>query len=170
MNTAPKPVNCHIGSFQRPLQEAWLETNGFSRGMILFAIPDYGILFKCRASGSLLDLEFGAFFALLRFVRTSLGKEKIKAVRVHSSNPEFVFSVLNEGPKLKARRRRHKKLKQYRQHLEIQIALVPPLRNKTRVAPTDFPSTPEGQAAPLKARRGGQAKALFRPIQKGISL
>jgi len=170
MNTVPKPVDCYIESFQRPLHEAYLEANGFSRGMILFAIPDYGILFKCRASGNLLDLEFGAFFALLRFVRTSLNKEKITTVRVNSSNPEFVFTLLNDGPKLKARPQRHRKLKQYREHLEIQVALVPPFRNKTRVRPGDFPSTPKDQTAPLKPRRGGRSKALFRPFQKGIAL
>jgi len=170
MSTVRKPVDCYIGSFQRPLQEAYLETAGFSRGMILFAIPDYGILFKCRASGGSLDLEFGAFFALLRFVRTSLSKEKITAVRVNSSNPEFVFTLLNDGPKLKTRSKRRRKLKQYREHLEIQVALVPPIRNKTRVRPGDFPSTPKDQTAPLKPRSGGRSKALFRPFQKGISL
>lgn len=161
-------VDCYLGSFVRPLEEAYLQANGFSHGMIMFAIPSQGILFKCRAEGNLLDLEFGAFFSLLRFIRTSLPKEKIKTVRVHSSNPEFVFTVMNEGPQLISRHRRHKMFRQYLNQFNVTVVLVPVRRNQTYTAPIDFPSIPKNQTSPLRPRPSENQRARFRPIQKGV--
>lgn len=170
MKTTARPLECFIGSFNRPRQESYLDENGFSRGMIIFAIPSHGILFKCRAAGSLVDLEFGALFALLRFIKTSLAKEKIKAVSIHSSNPEFVFAIANKGDVVRKKPQRAKMLKEYLQQFKLQIALVPPQKNKTGVAPGDFPSTPADQVPPLKPKSGDRSKVRFKPIQKGLSL
>ena len=170
MNLSTTPVDCYIGAFKAPLQETYLETRGFSRGMILFAIPSYGVLFKCRADGNLLDLEFGALFALLRYVKTSLASEKIKSVKVHSSNPELVFTLMNQGPGLSDRPRRAQMLKEYRSHFDIQLSLIPAIKNQTLLAPGDFCCTPEHQVPPVKPRRNGKAKVRFRPIQKGLEL
>lgn len=168
MSENSAPVDCYLGSFSRQLEETYLQDNGFSRGMIMFAIPCHGVLFKCRAEGNLLDLEFGAFFSLLRFVKTSLVKEKIKAVRVHSSNPVFVYSILNEGSLLKSRRRRYNMFRQYMSQFNIEVALVPARRNQAFTPPLDFPSIPKNQTPPLKPRAADNQRVRFRPIQKGI--
>lgn len=170
MDTSANPVECFIGSFCRPLKEAYLTAHGFSRGMILFAIPSYGVLFKCRADGDLLDLEFGAFFALLRFIKTSLAGEKIRSVRVCSSNPEFVFSMMNGGRQVPPRPERFRMLDQYRDLFNIQVSLVPALKNKTRVPPGEFPSTPKDQTPPFKPELGDRSRIRFKPIQKGVTL
>ncbi|MCD6248863.1 MAG: hypothetical protein J7J98_00855 [candidate division Zixibacteria bacterium] len=129
MKITTGPVDCYIGAFKAPLQEAYLENHGFSRGMILFAIPSYGVLFRCRADGDLMDLEFGAFFALLRFIKTSLAKEQIKNLRVFSSTPKFVFTMMNRGPELRNRPNREKMLKKYCDRYYIQPELIPINRN-----------------------------------------
>ncbi len=170
MKVTDHPTDCFIASFSRPLDEAYLEVNGFSRGMAMFSIPSHGILFKCRAEGSLLDLEFAALFALLRFIKTSLPKAGIKAVVVRSSLPEFVFSILHGGRQISDDPQRDKLLKKYRQQFEIEVAYVPPLKNKTYVMPGDYPSTPQGQTPPLRPKPPDGSKARFRPIQKGVNL
>lgn len=170
MKLSTGPVECHIGAFKAPLQEAYLDENGFSRGMILFAIPSYGVLFRCRADGDLLDLEFGAFFALLRFIKTSLSGEQIKSLRVLSSNPEFVFTMMNRGPGLEDRPKREKMLRKYCNHFEIQTALVPAHRNQVALSPGDFCCTPKHLAPPVKPSGSRRSKILFQPIQKGLSL
>jgi hypothetical protein len=170
MKTIPPRIDCYIGSFCRPLQETWLEDRGFSHGMIMFAIPSQGILFKCRAEGNRIDLEFGAFFSLLRFIRTSLAKENIKAIRVLSSDPEFVFAVLNRGRHLSARPRRYKMFREYLARLDVQVAFVPAQRNRTAISPTEYPSVPRDVVPPLQPRATGTRPVRFRPIQKGIRL
>ena len=164
------PVECHISSLIHPQMEPYLEANGFARGMILFAIPSYGVLFKCRAQGRPVDLEFGAFFSLLRFVKTSLGNEKIKAVHVHSSNPEFVFTLANSSAEITDKPERKEMLERNMKDFQITVSYTPPVNNKTLVPPTEYPSTPEGQRPPIRPDVKKETKSEFRPIQKGISL
>ena len=163
-------IDCYIGTFCRPLQEAWLETRGFGHGMIMFSIPSLGILFKCRAEGRPIDLEFGAFFSLLRFIKTSLAKEKIKSIRVLSSDPEFVFAILNNGKQLSTYPQRFKTYRKYMAHFDIQVACVPARRNKTAVSPIDYPSVPRDVTPPLQSPRRRNGRIRLRPIQKGIQL
>lgn len=170
MSDESRILDCYIGALSRPFQEVYLEANGFSRGMILFAIPSYGVLFKCRAGGDLLDLEFGAFFALLRFVRTSLAKERIKAVRIHSSNPLFVFTMANRGPRIATRPGRRKMLEDYLSKFDIEVRLVPRRKNQAQMSPSDLPSIPKEQTSPLKPRAGSRSRGRFRPIQKGLTI
>lgn len=164
------PVECHISSFIHPRLEPYLEANGFARGMILFAIPGYGVLFKCRAQGRPVDLEFGAFFSLLRFIKKSLTKEKIKAVHIHSSNPEFVFALANSTGEISKNTERKKMLAQSMKDFQIIVSYTAPVNNKTLVPPGQYPSTPEGKTPPLSPDSRGEKKSEFRPIQKGINL
>lgn len=170
MDIQTGPLECFIAAFKAPLKEEYLEVRGFSRGMILFAIPSYGVLFRCRADGELIDLEFGAFFALLRFIRTSLGKEDVGNLRVMSSNPEFVFTMMNRGPGLDDRPKRKKMLMKYLSHFELQTALIPSHRNQAFRPPADFCTTPAHLQSPIRPARSGSPRARFRPIQKGLSL
>ncbi|MCX6833845.1 MAG: hypothetical protein NTW07_01715 [candidate division Zixibacteria bacterium] len=170
MSDEARVVDCYIHALSRPLQEAYLQVNGFSRGMILFAIPSYGVLFKCRAGGDLLDLEFGAFFALLRFVKTSLVGERIKTIRVNSSNPSFVFTLVNRGPLIAARPGRRKMLEDYLSGFHIEVRLIPRPRNQAQLSPTDLPSIPREQTSPLRPRASRGFRGYFRPIQKGLMI
>jgi hypothetical protein len=170
MTDESRIIDCHIGALSQPPQEVYLEVNGFSRGMILFAIPSYGVLFKCRAGGDLLDLEFGAFFALLRFVKTSLAGERIRKIRVNSSNPRLVFTLANRGPLIAARPGRRKMLEDYLSKFEIEVRLIPRRKNQAQLSPTDLPSIPREQTSPLILRKGSRSRGHFRPIQKGLMI
>lgn len=150
--------------------EAYLEENGFARGLIIFAIPAYGVLFKCRADGSTIDMEFASFFALLRFIKNSLTKEKIKKVRVHSSNGEFVFSFAQVGIHLSGRPQRKKMLGEYQSQFDISIGYIAKTRNKALIPPTEYPSTPVFATPVIKPGNKGKKSQGFKPIQKGLSL
>ena len=170
MSDTPRALECYIGTLSRPLQESYLEINGFSREMIMFAIPAYGVLFRCRAGGDLLDLEFGAFFSLLRFIKTSLASERIKRIRVNSSDPQFVFALALQGPLISARAGRQKMLEGYLSIFDIGVRLVPRRSNQVYLSPADMPSTPKEQTPPLKPRRDSRSRGRFRPIQKGLAI
>lgn len=170
MEKQQNTVDCYIHSFHQPRLDNYLESNGFSRGMIIFAIPHYGILFKCRADGDALDLEFGAFFALLRFIKKSLGKERLESVKIHSSNAAFVFSFTDQERLFDAHPEREKLLKEYASKMTIAMSYIDRLSNKAIVPLDEYPCTPVNQTPVIKPTPEDLSKAQFKPLQKGIRL
>jgi len=163
-------LECYIGVVSRQSREDFFEVHGFSREVIMFSIPAYGVLFKCCAGGTLIDLEFGAFFALLRFVKTSLAKERIRKIRVYSSEPRFVYALVNRGPLMAARRGRKRMFESYLSRFDIEVRLIPQRKNQASTSPVCLPSTPRGQVPPIRPRTGKQERGRIRPLQKGIQI
>ena len=138
--------------------------------MIFFSIPSYGIQFKCLVDGDVIDLEFGALFTLLRFVRTSLAKENIKSLKVHSSNAQLVFALINKSHLIEGNPQRKKMLDEYLDRFNVTLVYVPPTRNKSLIPPVDHPCIPKHKAPAIKPDSDLSNKARIRPIQKGIDL
>ena len=180
MNVVPDPaagksrkkrvLECHIGSFHNSRIDPVLEANGFTHSLVSFAIPTLGILFKCRAEGGILELEFAAFFALMKFLRNRLKQEKIRNIRVSSSNPEFVFAFTPGSPHLAEGSARRRMMTEYVKGYDVSISYVEHHRNKTRTALPDYPSLPEGKRPVIMPDFGDERKTSFRPFQRGIKL
>jgi hypothetical protein len=172
MASSIQPGSCrtYIASIIRPHSDRYLAANGFCGGMVIFALPDYGIQFKCQAEGQQIDLEFGAFFALLRFVESSLAAEKIKAVTVLSSCPEFVFAFTGKSRHLQPDSNRERLLKERTAKLSVTVSYIERHRNQALVSPAEYPSLPEGKSILVKSKLTDTTSRSFRPIQKGIRL
>jgi hypothetical protein len=170
MSDISRPVDCYIHSFANSQLEPYLERNGFGRGMLIFAIPEFGVLFKCRAEGDPLDLEFGAFLSLMRFIKKSLGREKIRALHLHSSSPEFVFSFTDKQLLLAAHPERMKALAEYASGISISVSYIRKLDNKAVVPAADYPSAPLNQTPVIRPSEDDPGKTQFKPFQKGIRL
>ncbi|MBI5265707.1 MAG: hypothetical protein HY851_00595 [candidate division Zixibacteria bacterium] len=163
-------TTAYIAAIERPIIDQYLGQQGFSKGLILFAVPDYGIVFKCLADGSPVDLEFGAFFALLKFVETSLAAEKISQLHILSSNPEFVFAFTGHSGHLTPGSSREQLLEQHARQLKFDVAYIEPWNNQTRVSVVDFPSVPEGRKVTVKSKLTTGRVVGFKPLQKGIKV
>ena len=170
MKVKVQPLEIHIGSTYNHTIDPTLEASGFAHSMLAFSFPSLGISFKCRASGSALDLEFGAFFSALKFTRTRLKAQKIDKVRICSSLPEFVFSFAPGSIHMAPGSARYKMLKKYAKSMKIEASFVEFHRNQTRLSPADFPSLPKGQLPALKPDYNDLKKVGCRPFQKGIQL
>ncbi|MBN1212449.1 MAG: hypothetical protein JXA92_07710 [candidate division Zixibacteria bacterium] len=170
MTTEDKNLDCYIGAVQNRSLDPYLEKNGFSRGLTTFAIPALGILFKCRVEGDPVELEFAAFFSLLKFISTSLAREKITALRVFSSLPEFVFSFTGKGKHLAQDSPKYKMLKQYSAKYTIAIRYIEKEKNRSLISPADYPSLPENQEVKLDFDLDEKKKINIKPFQKGIIL
>ncbi|MBD3258714.1 hypothetical protein GF377_09800 [candidate division GN15 bacterium] len=164
------PIDCYICSLTQKTMEPDLVSRGIGRGMIVFAIPGYGVLFKCRAEGSLIDLEFGAFFALLKFVKESMPKDRIKRLKIHSSSPEFIFTLSNKGPQLRQNKERTDLLKESLAGLTVEVAYVKRLNNRALVPAAEYPSTPTDRRPLIQPSPDDSDKVQFKPLQKGIRL
>jgi len=170
MSKEKTPVKCFIAGFENHEIDNNLEQRGFSRGMLVFSIPTLGILFRCRAQGSTTDLEFGAFFALLKFVKSKLAKEKIKHIEVLSSNPEFIFSFTGNSRHLAPDSARMKLLKEYHRKFKIQVGFLKASENLALASSADYPSMPKDRAVSWGVESEKPTAPEFKPFQRGISL
>lgn len=164
------PIRCYIASVVNREIDPFLEQNGFCHGLIIFAIPELGLLFRCRADGNPIDLEFGAFFSLLRFLKTYLVDDKLNRLQVLSSNPEFVFSFTPKSKYLAEGTTRRKLLNEYSAKMEIQVAFIERQKNRCLCGPSEFPSMPENAAPILKPAVKHDTKIECKPFQRGIHL
>ncbi|MEW6413467.1 MAG: hypothetical protein AB1483_13510 [Candidatus Zixiibacteriota bacterium] len=169
--TEKKPqLKCYLAAFNSPRLDPFLESNGFSKGMICFSIPAYGILFRCRTEGELLDLEFGALFSLLEFVKTKLSDEKIGSVQILSSNPQLVFAFTENSTLMKPGSVRRKIVEEYAKKFKIAIGYVAPADNRALVSPAEYPSLPVDQNVKLSFDAEELRKIEFKPFQKGVKV
>jgi len=165
-----QPVRCFVAAFENRSIDSRLEGLGFSRGVLLFAIPELGILFRCRASGQLIDLEFGAMFALLKFIKDRLKNVGIKHVEILSSDPEFVFAFTGESRHLQVSTERMKMVMEYHAIFQIQIGFIEPSKNQAMVRAIDYPSLPDSRSVGLSPHDDKLGKTVFKPFQRGLRL
>ena len=170
MSKARPPLKCYIAAVQRGTADRYLAEKGFAGGVVVFAIPDYGILFRCRADGEAVDLEFGAFFALLRFIKTRLSAEKIRSVQIFSSHPEFVFAFTGKSRHLNGEGERTRLLREYSREFTIAVGFIKPSENASLLSPVDMPSLPVGAKNVLTPEKFGNRKPAIKPFSRGLEL
>ncbi|PWB71828.1 hypothetical protein C3F09_07420 [candidate division GN15 bacterium] len=136
----------------------------------MFAAPELGLMFRCRAEGTPIDLEFGAFFSLLKFLKTYLVKDATRDLYICSSNPEFVMSFRPNSRHLAKGTTREVLLREYLNEYTIQVGFVEPHRNLCLMSPIEYPSLPEGYKTVLKPNVKTDKHCEFKPFQRGIRL
>lgn len=170
MSIPGKSSVAYVASVVGSHVDPYLTLHQFSHGMVIFAVPDYGVLFKCRAEGRLIDLEFGAFLSLLKFVETSLASEKIGALTVYSSQPEFVFAFSGQSKHLAADSDRMRLLKERTAKIKATVHYVEPRHNAALWPAADYPAVPQGQIVKVTSALLDDSRRIFRPIQKGVRI
>lgn len=167
-DTPDNALQCFIASFINKNIDNKLEKIGISKGLISFAIPNFGIQFKCRTEGQLIEMEFAAFFSLLEFVTTKLTDEKISSVQVFSSLPHFIFALSENFNLMKADSPYRKLLQNYSRKLVISVGYVKPIHNEALKSPSMYPSLPQDKKIHLKFSEKELFKTEFKTIQRGI--
>lgn len=170
MKQGENPLRCYIAAFNNARLDPFLESHGFSKGIVCFAIPDYGILFRCRSQGRVVDLEFGAIFSLLEFIRAKLKDENIKSVQVYSSNPELVFAFTENSPHMQKGSPRRLLLNEFARTMKIAVGYVKPGDNRALISPAEYPSLPADKSLKLHLDPKELKKIEFRPFQKGVKI
>jgi len=170
MKSVNDRLDCYIVGLDRPVSDLELRSRGMAAGMISFAIPAYGVLFKCRARGTRRDLETGALLALLRFVGQSMKGENITKIRVIASSPELVFKLAQGRDQLTPKTSRQKKLENYLRRIDVIGAYVPLYSNRACCSPADMPSLPEGQTSPIPFPGKKLPLSAFGTVRKGVDL
>jgi len=65
------------------------------KGIISFAVPEYGVLFRCGAAGNRADLEVIAFLTFLRFVEHNKNIFKPRQLHIFTDFPILVYLMTN---------------------------------------------------------------------------
>jgi hypothetical protein len=168
MSTASESVTkCYIGHQENLVLDPFLEGHGFARTIISFAVPSQGVLFRCRAGGSSLDLEFAALFALLKFLKESARKGSLSRLQILSSYPEFIFAFTGSTPHLHRGSARELLLREYNHRFKMRIGYVEPINNRAYILTSDFPSFPSDREAELNPDPGSPGSE-FKPYQRGV--
>ena len=165
----PERIDAYIMGLTIDQMEPYLEDRGFGSGLVLFAIPDLGIQFKCRVSADNRSLELAALLTLLQFLNKKLAKQKVDRIRVHASDPAFVFAVANQLKDESGGNGQINMIKKWLKNRTVEIAIVPRNRNLARLNPSDIPSIPR-DATPVLDPKTEDNRPRFRPLQKGIDL
>jgi len=170
MKKPARPTRCYIAAQQIGRIDSYLDEQGFCSKLLAFAIPSLGVLFRCRTYGDPIELEFGAFFSLLRFIETRLKDTNIKDIVVYSSNSEFVFAFAGHGSHILPGSARDKLIREHSRKLNIAVEYIVPQKNWTIISAADFPSMPLNRQSSLKPSHDEQNKIEIKPIQKGLRL
>jgi len=170
MRNQASSLRCYIASTKSDHIDPFLEREGFGHGLVMFAAPEIGLMFRCRAEGEHIDLEFGAFFSLLKFLKTYLVKDAVSELFVYSSNPEFVMSFRPNSRLLAKGSTREVLLREYLRDYRIQVGFVEPQNNRCLISPIEYPSLPEGFKTVLKPNVRSDKRTEFKPFQRGIRL
>lgn len=120
------------------------------QGVVSFAVPDYGILFRCQAEGSRADLEIIAFLSFLRFAEHNIEIFQKKELRIHTDFPVLVFVMNNKtgtGGGIEAVRREAKKSAK---RLRFKVDLIDSKDNRAAGAVGDIPELPVGSDLKIK--------------------
>jgi hypothetical protein len=172
VNIAVSPTVCHVAALTRPLSDSSLANQGVSQGLVLFGIPSAGILFRCRAEGTILDLEFGSILSALRFITHDLKQETIRSVRILSSQPKLVFALY--GRDFKAMKAEgdgaFSLLAEYARMITISVEFVPPQRNLALLRVGEYPTMPEGKILEVNPEWTLPKMHQIKPIQTGVKL
>ncbi len=170
MTKQNKITKCFIASFTYPKQDLVLQKHGVANGLISFAIPNLGVIFRCIGEGNALTMEFSTFFSLLEFLQTKLVDEQIKTVQVLSSNPHFVVSFTSYSDSLRKGTAYRQLLDSYMKNMSIQVGYIKPKSNQALYSTIDCPSIPKDKTVDLNLSRDELLKAEFKSLQKGIKL
>jgi len=170
MNKPTRPTRCYIAAQQIGGIDPYLEEQGFYSKLLEFAIPSLGVLFRCRTYGDPIELEFGAFFSLLRFINTRLKDANITDIEVYSSNPEFVFSFAGHGGHILPGSARDKLIRKHSRKMNIAVRYIIAQKNWSMISPADFPSIPLNRQSSFKPSHDERSKIEIKPIQKGLRL
>ena len=170
MKIPDTPALCYVAAVSDRLADPALRRFGFASGIIMFSIPDLGLLFRCRAEGNRLSLELAAFYTLLEFVNRELKGEAIKSLEVRSSCSELVFSFASGGIDISASGHRSKLLEKIQSMYELKVSWVEPSKNRSLLATGDFPALNRGLKSNLSQYRQDLRRSTMKPLQRGVQL
>jgi len=123
-------------------------------GIVSFAVPEFGVLFRSVADGSRTDLEIVALFSLLRFAAQNAEIFSPRAVEIFSDYPPVVYLLNHEGPTGKEMGSIRAEAKKIAGSICFSVTLVAPEANRAAGSIRAIPDLPDGSNIRIKSFTG----------------
>ncbi len=114
-----------------------------NRGIISFAIPDYGVLFRSQYEGNRYECEYAAAIALIRFVQLNQDHFKAKKLELLTDSPIVVYQVNNRIASTKTLQRFRDLIFYYKRRLNFELVWVPASMNRAGTPMVEIGTNPQ---------------------------
>jgi hypothetical protein len=143
-------IKCFISAKTNPVdpaehQDRTVRQNGFilngftMNGLVSFAIPDLGILFRTSYPGSHYELEYMSLLSLLRFIELNRSAFKNHKIEIFSTSSLLVYQV-NQNAFCEKELERYKNLAiAYKNMLNFSLSWIPQSENRAEKGMLDLP-------------------------------
>lgn len=112
-------------------------------GLVSFAIPDLGILFRASFLGSYYELEYMSLLSLLRFIELNRDSFKNQKIDIFSTSSLLVYQV-SQDAFCQKELEKHKNLAiAYKNILNFSLSWIPQSENRTEKGMLDLPPLKE---------------------------
>jgi hypothetical protein len=101
-----------------------------NRGIISFAIPDYGVMFRAQYEGNRYECEYAAAIALIRFLQLNEEPFKGKSIKLHTDSPIVVYQVNNRISTTRTLQRFRDLIFFYKRKMNFELVWVPASMNR----------------------------------------
>jgi hypothetical protein len=103
------------------------------QGLISFAIPDYGVLFRAQYIGNRYECEYAAGIALIRFLQLNMSHFDGKPVTLMTDSPIVVYQVNNKLAALNSLQKFRDLFLFYKRKLKFELQWVPTKMNRAEM-------------------------------------
>lgn len=109
-------------------------------GLVSFAIPDLGILFRTCCLGSYYELEYMSLLSLLRFIELNRAAFDNHKIDIHSTSSLLVYQV-SQNAFCEKELEKHKNLAiAYKNTLNFSLSWIPESENRAEKGMLELPS------------------------------
>jgi hypothetical protein len=121
------------------------------KGILCFAVPELGILFRCAAEGNRTSLEVVAFLSFLRFAEHNLDLFKRKTLDVYSDFPALVYLVNERSAPNEQSLQVLNQVREVARKVSFTLHWIDSDRNRAAQSIRNIPSVPDGTALKIKS-------------------
>ncbi len=118
-------------------------------GTVSFAVPEFGVLFRCGAAGNKADLEIIAFLTFLRFVEHNLEIFSSRKLHVNTDFPLLVY-LMNKGAIVPGMEAVVQQAEKYAKNIEYEVKYVDAKENRAAGSVVDIPPMPADSKIKIK--------------------
>ncbi len=127
-------IKCFIG-VKTNHQDKSIRQNG----LVSFAIPDLGILFRTSSLGSYYELEYVSLLSLLRFIELNRSAFENQKIDIYSTNSLLVYQV-NQNAFCEKELEKYKNLAiAYKSTFNFSLSWIPQSENRAEKGMLDLP-------------------------------
>ena len=108
-------------------------------GIISFAVPDIGVIYRTRCTGDRLECEYLALAALLEFLDSNSDIIANQNLEILGDSAVVVYQLNGKIPVLSRVLKHYRRIEQYKNRLKFKVSWIPQSLNRAAMTLPDLP-------------------------------